>query len=214
MLESIVDFLKSIVKSRYFTFIVTYILLFSILVGRMFYLQIVKGETYDKEASLQMQRSKTIKSSRGKIYDCNGKLLATNEQTYAITLEDSGELEDNPSKNRMILKCVSLIEKNGDSLDLEFPITYKNGKFRFNVNKSAELRFKRDIYYKKSVDELSDEQKKMTAEECFQYIRTSNKVNEIRFLLRQRTKTRMASLMKRNRQPPMRITLWSRRCRL
>lgn len=181
MLESIVDFLKSIVKSRYFTFIVTYILLFSILVGRMFYLQIVKGETYDKEASLQMQRSKTIKSSRGKIYDCNGKLLATNEQTYAITLEDSGELEDNPSKNRMILKCVSLIEKNGDSLDLEFPITYKNGKFRFNVNKSAELRFKRDIYYKKSVDELSDEQKKMTAEECFQYIRTSNKVNEIRF---------------------------------
>ncbi len=181
MLENILDFLKSIVKSRYFTFIVTYILLFSVLVGRMFYLQIVKGETYDKEASLQMQRSKTIKSSRGKIFDCNGKLLATNEQTYAITLEDSGELSDNPSKNRMILKCVNLIEKNGDSLDLEFPITYKKGKFRFNVNKSAELRFKRDIYYKKSVDELSEKQKKMTAEECFQYIRTSDKVNEIRF---------------------------------
>lgn len=181
MLESVVDFLKSIVKSRYFTFVVTYILLFSILVGRMFYLQIVKGETYDKEASLQMQRVKTIKSSRGKIYDCNGKLLATNEQTYAITLEDSGELEDNPSKNRMILKCVNLIEKNGDFIDLEFPITYKKGKFRFNVNKSAELRFKRDIYYKKSVDELSEEQKKMTAEQCYQYIRTSDKVNEIRF---------------------------------
>lgn len=181
MLDNILDVLKSLIKSRFFTFIITYIILFSILVGRMFYLQIVKGETYDREASLQMQRSKTIKSSRGKIYDCNGKLLATNEQTYAITMEDSGELSDNPSKNQMILKCVHLIEKNGDKLELEFPISYKKGKFRFNVNKSVELRFKRDIYYKKSVDELTEEQKKMTAEECFKYIRNSDKVNEIRF---------------------------------
>ena len=111
MLENISDFFKSIVKSRLFSFIITYIVLFSILVGRMFYLQIIKGETYDKQASLQMQRERTIKSMRGKIYDGNGKLLATNEQTYGITLEDSVELTDNPSKNKMILKCIRLIEK-------------------------------------------------------------------------------------------------------
>ena len=128
-----------------------------------------------------MQRERTIKSMRGKIYDCNGKLLATNEQTYGITLEDSVELTDNPSKNKMILKCIRLIEKNGDSLDLEFPITYKNGKFRFNVNSSAEMRFKRDIYYKKSVDELTAEQKNMTAKDCYDYIRTSQGANVINF---------------------------------
>ena len=77
------------------------------------------------------RESAPLKACTGKIYDCNGKLLATNEQTYGITLEDSVELTDNPSKNKMILKCIRLIEKNGDSLDLEFPITYKNGKFRF-----------------------------------------------------------------------------------
>lgn len=182
MLDSILESLKSVVKSRLFSLVVTYILLFSILVGRMFYLQIVKGETYDKEASLQKQKIKTIKSARGKIYDSTGKLLATNEQSYAITIEDSGELTDNPSKNKMILTCIRLIEKNGDSLDLEFPISLtKKGKFQFNVNKSAEMRFKRDIFYCKSVDELSEEQQKMTAEECFNYIRTSNKVNTIRF---------------------------------
>lgn len=181
MLENISDFFKSIVKSRLFSFIITYIVLFSILIGRMFYLQIIKGETYDKQASLQMQRERTIKSMRGKIYDCNGKLLATNEQTYGITLEDSVELTDNPSKNKMILKCIRLIEKNGDSLDLEFPITYKNGKFRFNVNSSAEMRFKRDIYYKKSVDELTAEQKNMTAKDCYDYIRTSQGANVINF---------------------------------
>ena len=91
MLDSITETIKNVVKSRFFFFFLTYILLFSILIGRMFYLQIIRGETYDKEALLQKQKVKTIKSARGKIYDCNGKLLVTNEQRYSITLEDSGE---------------------------------------------------------------------------------------------------------------------------
>lgn len=182
MIDSVLDFLKSIVKSRLFTLVLTYILLFSVLVGRMFYLQIVKGQEYDEKATLQMQKTKTIKSARGKIYDSTGKLLATNEQSYAITLEDSGELKDNVEKNKMILKCIRLIEKNGDKIDLEFPITItKKGKFQFNVSKSAELRFKREIYFKKSVDALKEQQKNMTAAECFNYIRTSGNVNAIRF---------------------------------
>ena len=55
MFNGILDMLKNVVKSRFFALVTTYILLFSILVGRMFYLQIVKGETYDREASLQKQ---------------------------------------------------------------------------------------------------------------------------------------------------------------
>lgn len=51
MFNGILDMLKNVVKSRFFALVTTYILLFSILVGRMFYLQIVKGETYDREAS-------------------------------------------------------------------------------------------------------------------------------------------------------------------
>ncbi len=182
MFSSILDLLKNIVKSKLFALTLTYILLFSILVGRMFYLQIIKGEVYDKEASIQKKKVKTIKSARGKIYDCNGRLLATNEQSYAVTIEDSGELKDNKSKNEMILKCISLIEKNKDTVDLDFPIVItKKGKFKYNVEKSAELRFKRDIYFYKSTDELTIEQKNMTAEELFQYIRTENGVNTIHF---------------------------------
>ena len=135
MFDSILDSLKDIVKSRFFTLVTTYVVLFSILVGRMFYLQIVKGETYDKEASLQKQKIKTIKSPRGKIYDCNGRLLVTNEQSYSITIEDSGELTENKDKNAMIEKCIALIEKNGDELDVEFPISItQKGKFKYNVN--------------------------------------------------------------------------------
>lgn len=182
MFDSILESIKNTVKSRLFALVVTYILLFSILVGRMFYLQIIHGESYDQKASLQKQKQKTIKSARGKIYDCNGKLLATNEQSYAVTMEDSSELTSNLIKNRVILKCIRLIEKNKDKLDLDFPIEKgKNGKYVFNVNTSAQLRFKRDIFYCKSVDELKDNERNMTADECFHYMRTVDDVNTVHF---------------------------------
>lgn len=182
MLDSILESIKNVVKSRIFGLVVAYILLFSILVGRMFYLQIVNGETYEEKATLQKQKEKTIKSARGKIYDCNGRLLATNEQSYAVTMEDSGELKDNLSKNRVILKCIRLIEKNKDKLDLDFPIAKgKRGHYVFTVDKAAELRFKREIYYFKSIDELSDEQRNMTADECYQYMRTVDDVGTVHF---------------------------------
>ena len=63
MFDSILDSIKNIIKSRFFALILTYVLLFSILIGRMFYLQIINGETYDREASLQKQKVKTIKKS-------------------------------------------------------------------------------------------------------------------------------------------------------
>lgn len=182
MLSAILDYIKTLIRSRIFSLIIVYIVLFSILVGRLFYLQIVQGETYDEQAVIKNTKIKTLKSSRGKIYDCNGKLLATNEQSYSITIEDTGEFEDNKTLNEMILKCISLIEKYGDKISVEFPIEItKKGRFKFNVDKNAQLRFKREIYFLKSVDELTDEQKKMTAEDCFRYIRTSTKTNTIHF---------------------------------
>lgn len=182
MFDGVLDFLKTIVKSRFFSLIVTYVVLFNILIGRMFYLQIINGETYDKEASLQKQKIKTIKSARGKIYDCNGKLLVSNEQSYSITLEDSGELKKNVEKNAMILKCIELIEKYGDKLDLDFPITRtKKGTFKFNINHGAEIRFKKDIFFCTATRKLKETEKNMTAEELFHYIRTEDKVNTIHF---------------------------------
>lgn len=182
MITNILDYLKTLIRSRIFSLIVVYIVLFGTLVGRLFYLQIVQGETYDEQAAIKNEKVKTLKSSRGKIYDCNGKLLASNEQSYAITIEDTGELKDNKSMNSMILKCISLIEKHGDTVSVEFPIERtKKGQFKFNVDKNAQLRFKREIYYLTSVDKLTEEQKKMTAADCFHYIRTSTKTNAIHF---------------------------------
>ena len=41
----------------------------------------------------------------------------------------------------------------------------KNGKFKYTVNQAAQLRFKREIFFCKSIHELTQKQKDMTAEE-------------------------------------------------
>ena len=63
MFSSIIDYLKTLMRSRIFTLIVVYVVLFSILVGRLFYLQIVQGEAYDEQATIKNEKQKTIKSS-------------------------------------------------------------------------------------------------------------------------------------------------------
>lgn len=55
MFSSIIDYLKTLMRSRIFTLIVVYVVLFSILVGRLFYLQIVQGEAYDQQATIKMK---------------------------------------------------------------------------------------------------------------------------------------------------------------
>lgn len=184
LINSITEFFKNIVKSRLFPMIIAYVLLFSILIGRMFYLQIIHGDEYEQESTFRDTKSREIKSARGKIYDCNGVLLASNEQTYAITLEDTGELEASEDKNQMIIKMVRILSVNNEKIDLEFPISIdRKGKKRFTVEKAAELRFKKDIFYCKSVNDLTDEQKKMSAADVFDYLRYSKDVNTPKFMI-------------------------------
>ena len=70
------------------------ILLFSImslvLVHRVFYLQIVKGQEFLDNYKIQIQKTKEVEGTRGNIYDRNGKILASNELAYAVTIEDNG----------------------------------------------------------------------------------------------------------------------------
>ncbi|WP_034785498.1 penicillin-binding transpeptidase domain-containing protein [Eubacterium xylanophilum] len=182
MFSGLLDHIKVLIKSRIFLLIIIYIVLFGALIGRLFYLQIVKGEVYEKKATINKEKRRTLKSSRGQIFDCNGKLLASNEQSFAITIEDVGQVKDNTELNNIILKCIKLIEKNGDKISVDFPIEInRKGEFAFNVDENAQMRFKREIYFLNSVDQLTAEQKEMTAAQCFDYIRNSTKVNQIRF---------------------------------
>ena len=73
-----------------------------ILIQRIFSLQIIHGQEYADNFSLQTTRERTLKSTRGNILDCDGNVLASNELSYSITLEDSGTYA-----NRRIRKSVT-----------------------------------------------------------------------------------------------------------
>ena len=73
---------------RIYVLLLVIFLLSSLLTARLFYLQIINGEETLEEFTLKIQKERTINSSRGKIYDRNGVLLAYNELAYNVTIED------------------------------------------------------------------------------------------------------------------------------
>ena len=89
-------------KSRLVVATVVMILLFSILLWRIFSLQIVNGKEYQDNYTLKIVKERTLNSTRGNIYDRNGNLLAYNELAYSITIEDNGTYSSPKAKNAAI----------------------------------------------------------------------------------------------------------------
>lgn len=65
---------------------VTGFLVILILIGRMFYLQIIKGSYYRRQAEGNRTRYTRILAPRGIIYDCNGEELANNKPGVMVSL--------------------------------------------------------------------------------------------------------------------------------
>lgn len=172
MFDVIFDSLKKIVKSRLFPVFIIYFCLFFVLIYRLFNLQIVNGEAIEAESEKSKEQERDIKSTRGNFRDRNGKLLAYNDLSYSVTIQDTGELKKNIDKNAMIHKMITLIEEKGGKLDYEFNIVMdKNGDLSFSCEGSALTRFKKDVYSLNPSDELTEEQIAANAEDVFQYLR-------------------------------------------
>lgn len=73
---------------------------FVVLVIRLFYLQVLEGKEYRRLSENQCIRLQTIDSSRGLIFDRNGKLLVDNRPSFdvAIVLKDAKPVEDTIAK--------------------------------------------------------------------------------------------------------------------
>ena len=173
-MKEIFDYILSLFKSRIFPLIMVFIVLVGVLVNRLFSLQIINGESYVKDLSSSIQKDMSVAATRGRIFDKNGVLLAYNDLAYAVRISDSGKYEDNDTKNRLlntsIDKTLTIIEEKGDSYSNDFPIVYSNGLYEYNIKDNELLRFLRDIYGKRSISELSDEQRNVSAGELFKQL--------------------------------------------
>lgn len=174
MFDIFLDNVKKLVKSRIFPITIIYLVLFVIVIHRLFVLQIIEGPTIQAANDTKSQTTREIDSPRGNIYDRNGKLLATNSLSYSVLLTDNTSIKTMKQKNAIIYQMIKLIEKNGDTLDNQFFIKQNDqGKLEFTVDDKALLRIKKNVYtYLNNKKELTTEQKKATAEDVYNFMRT------------------------------------------
>lgn len=175
MWDTLKEYLRNFFSSRLLPVSILFILLFGILVNRMFDLQIVSSDEIIETGSDDTSKPRVLKATRGNIYDCNGKLLAYNKLSYNVIFDDTTAFSqmENDEKNSMIYKMLQIIEKNGGELAVEFYIGYnKNGEPEYTVEGSSLLRFLADVYsVKGGVDALTQEQQEIPASEVYKNLR-------------------------------------------
>lgn len=181
------------IKNKFFssrTSIIVFIFLMSsiVLISRLFYLQIIKGSEYQENYTLLTKRNLQISATRGNIYDVNGKVLATNELSYAVTIKDVGTYESTKEKNKkinsMLNQIITNLERLGNSIDIDFGIIMNSdGTYEFKDSGTSEMRFRADIFGHTKTSQLTQNDKAglneatCTAEELMNYLYSDKKYN-------------------------------------
>lgn len=191
MFRSIKNFFKQIFKSRILFLAILFVCMTTVLLLRLFQLQIINGADSQSDYLMRVIKTRSLNSTRGNIYDRNGKLLAYNELAYGITIEDNGsysgngELSATQVKNRSINEDIAQIlhtmDQNGDAIDNDFSITLtEDGNYEFTVSGTKLQRFRADVYGESDMDKLGYNEKlgydtaTATPEQIMEYLGGTN----------------------------------------
>ena len=94
---------------RYVMFILLVASVFTVLVARLFSLQILNASTYEERALQNRIRTNVIKATRGEIYDREGKLLAKNTTGYKLIHTDTRQFSSNDIE---LLRKIQNLDEN------------------------------------------------------------------------------------------------------
>ncbi len=164
--------------SRYLVPYLLLIVVFCVLLGRVFKLQIVQGEDYMDNFTLSIEKELSLPGTRGNIYDRNGVLLAYNELAYSVTITDTIESGSgkNEKLNGIILDMVRMIEANGDQVLNDFGIYLdEDGNYAFAYEGTQRLRFLADIYGRAMIGDLLYAERTSTPDDVMNYLAGSKK---------------------------------------
>ena len=182
-MKPILERLAYIFKHRIIIIAVAFAVLFSILVVHLFRIQIIHGSEYKADLSTSMERDMSTPAARGRIFDRNGNLLAYDELTYAVNISDSGLYSDKNEKNATIndtvLKTLSILKEYNVSYSNDFNLGYEKGRgYYYKVEGDQLTAFIRDCLGVASVDELTQEQKELTAPELAAIMKENYQIND------------------------------------
>lgn len=177
-LKIIWDYVKNILRSRLLPLIIFSVVLFGILIYKLFNLQIIHGDEYKVNYAQKSEKTLVLNSTRGNIYDVNGELLAYNKLAYSVIIEDSSTAIKNTQLNQIIVEMYDIIQENGDSYTIDYPIRLnKYGKFEFTKSGNNLLRYLRDIYGHKYISQLTDEERNATAADVIDVLKSKSYYN-------------------------------------
>ena len=108
-----------------------------VLIGRIFALQTFEYEKYQSKIINQMTTESVVTAKRGTIYDCNGKILATNRTAYRLFISPSGIAEAQKDvkegeQSRIELIATGLDEILGGGYHDKIVTNYENFKTKLD----------------------------------------------------------------------------------
>lgn len=180
MLKEILEILIKTIRSRIFALCVVFAAMFFVLLARVFYLQIATdSDSYVLEMNQKTEKTRYSTATRGNILDADGNLLAYNETTYSVKIEDTldSSVYKNSQMNEIISKTIRIIEKNGDSLLNDFPVVYENGEYSYSnsLSDSTKARFLKNIFGTETLDTKKRKLSQTTAAEAVAYLQSDEK---------------------------------------
>lgn len=159
--------------SRYTVFIILMSITFTVIIGKLAYLQIIKHDDYKERADTTSTKFVSEKAPRGMIYDSNGNILATNIQTYTMTYTNTADTDKTFFET--IDTVNNILIENGENLIDDFMLKLdENNNFYFQYSSTDEssqdfekIRFLKDRgfdvevqaeLFGKDVEDLTDKQ--------------------------------------------------------
>ncbi|PRR85754.1 Penicillin-binding protein 2B [Clostridium luticellarii] len=133
--------------TRYTALITIMLIIFFTIAGRLFFLQVVKGQEYKEQSNNKSIREIPDIAPRGKILDVKGNVLAASTQGYMLVYNQTDE-SDKVFFTTMS-KVFKILDESGESQQDDFELKINPFKFEFRsddeeTRKALEIKFKRD----------------------------------------------------------------------
>ncbi|MGV8980498.1 peptidoglycan D,D-transpeptidase FtsI family protein [Clostridium sp.] len=157
--------------NRYNVLSVIMVVIFSVIVAKLYSIQVVDGKYYKDVAEAKSHKITTVEAPRGLITDKNGIGLATEAPGYNLTYT---ETDNNNTKIFTTLqKVFKILDENGEAQVDSFPLKIAPYRFEFSSNDPKEiqvlkLRFLKDRGLQANILKVKFENKKeddLTSEE-------------------------------------------------
>ena len=156
-------------KNRIFVMLCGVIVLFAIIVLRLFSLQIIHGEYYDESITASVSKTLPVAASRGNIYDRYGRPLAVNTVAYCVQVDGSVTLELNREERKTLATDLTdWLWADGHHKVDSLPIT-TSSPYSFTFKGTDEEKEKQEKSWKASIG-LEKKQYKLSATECLKYL--------------------------------------------